>query len=133
MRQQSLPQELRPPPRGSPAACDEVLVSSPPGALAALVRKLRLRLPVHPLQLEKTLPYGDVQLLVARDHEQRCFLGLALSRGTRGNVVLVQVERDKLDALEGGQLSLHTLIREHGVGLVIELPRAFIGPQVTPA
>ena len=88
---------------------------------------------MHTVVIDRTIHYGDVKLMVASDPDDRCFIGLNLSRGQRGNVVFIEVAPQTIDALEAGEVDLYTVIRERGIGLVVELPREVVTRPARPA
>ena len=78
---------------------------------------------MHALAIEKTIPYGDVKLVVAGDPLARTFIGVGLGHGRHGNLVFIEVHPDTVLELEAGTVDLHTVIRQRGVGEVFEAPR----------
>ena len=85
---------------------------------------------MHALAIEKTIPYGDVKLVVAGDPQARTFIGVGLGHGRRGNLVFIQVHPDTVQELEAGAVDLYTVIRQRGVGAVFEAPREAVPIKV---
>jgi len=52
---------------------------------------------VHPVVIDRTIPYGDLQVLVAHDAEQRRFLGLKTGPAHFGDFVFLQVAPHTVD------------------------------------
>ncbi len=87
----------------------------------------------HAVHLDKTIYYGDVKLMVASDPDDRTFIGFNLSRGLGGNVLFIEVAPETVDELENFEVPLYTVIRERGVGLVVEVPRHAIARPMPAA
>jgi hypothetical protein len=81
---------------------------------------------MHTLRIDRTFAYGDVKIFVAHDAQQRCFAGVGLAMGARGNVVFIEVRPQTLDDLEAGRLDLATLIAHRGIGLIFEVPHQVV-------
>jgi hypothetical protein len=78
---------------------------------------------VHPVVIDRTIPYGDLQLLVAHDAEQRRFVGLKTGPAQRGDFVFMQVAPHTVDEIAAQVVPLFTVIDEHRTGLVFRAER----------
>lgn len=81
---------------------------------------------MHELQIDRTFIYGDVKIFVARDANERCFAGVGLSLGERGNIVFIEVREATVDELEAGRVDLPTVIAHRGIGLIFEVPHQVV-------
>jgi hypothetical protein len=78
---------------------------------------------VHPVVIDRTIPYGDLQVLVAHDAEQRRFLGLKTGPAHFGDFVFLQVAPHTVDEIAAQAVPLYTVINERRVGLVFRAER----------
>jgi hypothetical protein len=81
---------------------------------------------LHAIHIDRTFTYGDVKIFVANDAHERCFIGVGLSLGERGNIVFIQVRPPTVDDLEAGRVDLPTVIEHRGIGLIFEVPHQVV-------
>ena len=86
---------------------------------------------LHRVTIEKTLWYGDVEILVAIDADENTFAGFNTGIGRSGNLVFIEVARSTLAELEAGKLDLRTLVAERCIGMIFETSREAVGAPVT--
>jgi len=78
---------------------------------------------LHQVTLERKIPYGAVEILVAVDAEKNTFLGFTTGIGGGGSLVFIEVARATLQELEKGLLDLHTLVTQRCIGMIFETSR----------
>lgn len=80
---------------------------------------------MHDVTVQRTVPYGEVDVVVASDIHDRWYVGVATGDIDRA-VVFIQVEQRTALELERRAIDLYTVISERGIGLVFEAtPDAF--------
>lgn len=88
---------------------------------------------MHRVTLERTIPYGGVEILVAVDAEENTFLGFHTGIGRSGTLVFIEVARSTLDELQTGSLDLRTLVTERCIGMIFETSREALASNALPA
>jgi hypothetical protein len=78
---------------------------------------------LHQVTVERKIPYGAVEILVAVDAEENTFLGFHTGIGRSGSLVFIEVARATLQELEKGSLDLHTLVTQRCIGMIFETSR----------
>lgn len=78
---------------------------------------------MHPVVIDRTIRYGDVRILVARDDAQRSFVALNTGVRQQGRFVFLQVEPSTIDELEALSVDLHTLVTRRCTGLIFTAER----------
>jgi hypothetical protein len=78
---------------------------------------------VHPVVIDRTIPYGGVEVLVARDAEQRRFVGFNTGPARFGEFVFLQVAPQTIEDIEAHAVPLHTVITERRLGMVFQAGR----------
>jgi hypothetical protein len=68
--------------------------------------------------VEKSIPYGDVSVVLAHDLDGRLFVGVGLGHGSR--FAFIHVDKVTAQELERREVDLFTVISERGLGLVFE-------------
>ena len=81
---------------------------------------------MHAIHIDRTFTYGDVKIFVAHDAHERCFAGVGLSLGERGNIVFIEVREQTIEELEAGRVDLLTVIAHRGIGLIFEVPHQVV-------
>lgn len=81
---------------------------------------------MHAIHIDRTFTYGDVKIFVAHDAHERCFLGVGLRLGERGNIVFIEVREATIGDLEAGRVDLPSVIEHRGIGLIFEVPHQVV-------
>lgn len=74
-------------------------------------------------EIDRTIVYGDVKLLVARDDAQRCFIGLSTGSRLRSDFVFLPVHPATIAEIEAHTVDLHTVIERRRLGPAVPVGR----------
>ena len=78
---------------------------------------------MHPITIQRTLLQHDgEQFVIAKDSEERSFVGVGLGDGEAGAFVFVQIDRVTMLELERGGVDPRTAAWERRAGLVVRTP-----------
>ena len=75
---------------------------------------------MHRVTIQKSIPYGDVNVVLACDAQGRSFVGVGLVKAGEGRFAFIQVDQVTALELERETVDLYTVITERCVGLVFE-------------
>jgi hypothetical protein len=73
---------------------------------------------MHRVIVEKSIPYGDVSVVLAHDLAERLFVGLGLGEANR--FAFIHTDEFTAQELERGEIDLFAVISERSLGLVFE-------------
>jgi len=73
---------------------------------------------MHRVIVERSIPYGDVDVVLAHDLDGRLFVGVGLGQDSR--FAFIHIDDVTAHELELGEVDLFTVISERGLGLVFE-------------
>ena len=71
---------------------------------------------MHRVIVEKSIPHGDVSVVLAHDLDGRRFVGVGLGEATR--FAFIHTDEITAQELERREIDLFTVISERGLGLV---------------
>jgi len=71
---------------------------------------------VQQVTILKSIPLDGVDVVLARDAQERLFVGVAMVRGEPGHFVFVHIDRATALDLERGAVDLFTVLDERALG-----------------
>ena len=79
---------------------------------------------MHPITIQRTLlQHHGERVVIAKDSEERSFVGMSHDEGEAGAFVFVQIDRVTMLELERGTVDPHTAAGERCAGVVVRPAR----------
>ena len=73
---------------------------------------------MHALSVQKSLPYNDVNVLLASDAQRRSFVAIGSGENAEDEFVFIEIDRVTELELERGTVDLYTVMTDRCAGMV---------------